>query len=524
MVKWNVLAKPVKHGGWGIIDIYAFSKALRLKSMWRGLFCNSLWSQVLHFKYIKPDFISWMRKPKVISGMMSPIWRGFLKVYDWIANDICWRVGNGCSCLIGVDPVLGLEENYRLSDNLITSLNNRGLVSLNDIYDNHLSCISGNGWLESLPWMNRDQVIEWRSYIQAIKAAGILVSGSNDKLFWSSNTKEGSVTARSAYKRIIQAQCIYPCQWWFSLIWKLAIPLKIKCFLWHVLNGSLKLWDNLIKRGWTGPGWCCLCRLGPESAEHLLMNCSFFQSVWKLCCNEQNLQVVWDDKDFGEGLHNWIRGKKKPLFLPIFISWIIWFERNEVIFHDKKADPLHCASTVCMMLQNFPEEEAGNHIVRDSSFSFVVSQPILFFDGAARDGLCAVGGVIYLNENHLFSLRLNDGRGSNMKAEVMALWMGLKTANIFGLVNLRVFGDSRVTIKWALQEFRITVIDLNYWCQRARQEISRMSQISFEHIYREHNKQADMLSKEAFAGPVGILIWEEWLDDCLIDKGQLDFF
>lgn len=267
-----------------------------------------------------------------------------------------------------------------------------------------------------------------------------------------------------------------------------------------------------------------LCNSYSESANHLLMKCPFLQKIWNLCCSELNLQLVWDGLDFGTGMLNWVRNYNKPLFLPIFISWIIWFTRNEVIFQNLKPDAVQCVKSVCYLLQNYPEEEHGKKVVSEGTFSFAVSQPVLFFDGAAQDGLCATGRVIYINDHHHFSLRLNGGRGTNMKAEILALWVVLKVANSFGLVNPIVFGDSRVTIKWANNEYSLNVLELENWCALIRQEITKLEQISFNHIYRSHNTLADQLSKEAFAGPVGVLFWEEWMEACLIDRGNLYIF
>lgn len=59
---------------------------------------------------------------------------------------------------------------------------------------------------------------------------------------------------------------------------------------------------------------------------------------------------------------------------------------------------------------------------------------------------------------------------------------------------------------------------------RVLKEIAKLEQISFEHIFRSHNSQADQLSKDAFAGPVGVLFWEEWMEACLLDRGNLYLF
>lgn len=161
---------------------------------------------------------------------------------------------------------------------------------------------------------------------------------------------------------------------------------------------------------------------------------------------------------------------------------------------------------------------------RISHFKLRVDQPVLFFDGASQAGLCAAGGVIYLNDTHYFSIMLNCGIGTNMKAELLALWCVIKVANIFGLTNIKVFGDSRVTIKWATREYKLKVLNLAHWANRTLCEINKQQNIDFVHIFREHNSLADKLSKRALDGIEGHLIWEEWFDSSLLDCGSMYFF
>lgn len=106
----------------------------------------------------------------------------------------------------------------------------------------------------------------------------------------------------------------------------------------------------------------------------------------------------------------------------------------------------------------------------------------------------------------------------------MALWCVLKLANIFGPVNLKVYGDSRVTIKWALGHFKLNVTNLRHCCIHTQREISLQHNISFGHIYRENKSMVDKLSKQALEGSEGHLIWDEWLENVIVDCGDIYFF
>lgn len=58
-----------------------------------------------------------------------------------------------------------------------------------------------------------------------------------------------------------------------------------------------------------------------------------------------------------------------------------------------------------------------------------------------------------------------------MRAELLALWCVARVANLFGLENVKIYGDSRVTIKWTKDEYYLKVMNLVYWCNRTQMEL-----------------------------------------------------
>lgn len=69
----------------------------------------------------------------------------------------------------------------------------------------------------------------------------------------------------------------------------------------------------------------------------------------------------------------------------------------------------------------YKHEIMPHKIIKVSTLIPKYTSPVLFFDGAATNGLCAAGGVIFLNQDHYFTLRLNCGNGTNLKAEPAVL-------------------------------------------------------------------------------------------------------
>jgi hypothetical protein len=58
--------------------------------------------------------------------------------------------------------------------------------------------------------------------------------------------------------------------------------------------------------------------------------------------------------------------------------------------------------------------------------------------------------------------------------------------------------------------------DLEGWKRRTKELSSLFQEISYIHIYREHNKEADRLSKQALLGPSGRLTYYH------LDNGKAD--
>ena len=70
----------------------------------------------------------------------------------------------------------------------------------------------------------------------------------------------------------------------------------------------------------------------------------------------------------------------------------------------------------------------------------------MFFDGAAANSMGGVGAVLYIGSDHYFFIQLGCGQSTNTRAKLLALWVLLFVADEMGLLELRVFGDSKTII------------------------------------------------------------------------------
>ena len=92
-----------------------------------------------------------------------------------------------------------------------------------------------------------------------------------------------------------------------------------------------------------------------------------------------------------------------------------------------------------------------------------------------------------------------------MRAELLSLWGLLFVADRIGLLELKVFGDSKTIIDWINEVVVLIVLELNYWCTRTKLLCFSFESFKCQHIYREHNKIVDGLSKEALKLPIAHL-------------------
>ena len=146
--------------------------------------------------------------------------------------------------------------------------------------------------------------------------------------------------------------------------------------------------------------------------------------------------------------------------------------------------------------------------------------PCGFFDGAVAGNNGGVGFVLLLSDSHTLVFSLGYGRCTNTRAKLLALWALLAVSKHLGIPLLTIFGYSLVIINWAKKNASLDSPCLGHWCNDIRSLMSNFSRLTIKHICREHNQQADCLSKKALVLDPGFGIFTEYLDGMIIDHGN----
>jgi ribonuclease HI len=120
-----------------------------------------------------------------------------------------------------------------------------------------------------------------------------------------------------------------------------------------------------------------------------------------------------------------------------------------------------------------------------------------YFDGGARGNPGPAGyGVYVVDDQGAVLAELSEGIGvaTNNVAEYRGLLAALQWAVDHGVTALAVKGDSLLLIQQMLGNYRVKNEGLLPLYRQARHLVARIGHVTFEHIPREKNKDADRLS------------------------------
>ena len=128
---------------------------------------------------------------------------------------------------------------------------------------------------------------------------------------------------------------------------------------------------------------------------------------------------------------------------------------------------------------------------------------IIYSDGGARGnpGPAGVGAVIY-DENKKLVQEAGEyiGKKTNNQAEYQALILGLVKAKSLGAKELECYLDSELVVKQMQGEYRVKDVKLKPLYAEAENLAKNFTQISYAHVRRENNEEADRLVNEAIDG------------------------
>eukprot|EP00253_Pinus_taeda_P033090 PITA_33090 len=498
-VKWDTIARPKRWGGWGIKNLNFFAKALAAKLGWNLLTTDSLWSRVAQVKYIKPSHLmDWFRQQHDPGRNISNIWKVVLQSLPLLREGITWRIKEGNNVRIGVDPWVGCSNLHRLSDGLLRHLHNRGIMHIKHIGDSANSTFLQQAWATPRTLEIPEQWHqEWRDFTDALTQAHIRLTEGPDEIIWAI-ANHGIYSPRLGYLKLMESfkpPNILPI--WKDL-WKLGAAPRTRLLMWNILFDKIPTETNLMKQSFHGPFRCHLCCLEEESTEHLFLKCHVTKDFWQNISTHYPSLKDWQGPNIMEAWSGWCREHSgKSIHLPLLVCWAIWIARNQIIFQNKAPHwPIILSHTIADY-DLLPEVVPKNPIRTNKPISLDKSKPWTFFDGSAQEAGCGGGALLYLNDDHYYKIQIKLGRGTNNFAELNTTKHIIHFAIQKQCSHLQLFGDSQIVCNWLNDASHCYAFSLRHILEETKRLITSFESFICSHIYREHNTDADQLSKEA---------------------------
>eukprot|EP00253_Pinus_taeda_P027841 PITA_27841 len=467
-IGWQKIAILKKWGGWGLKDLPLFAQALAAKMSWALLTSQNLWTRLSYHKYIWPlDTMDWIRLPTWNSTGASSFWKATIHSMPMIRDNLAWRIRDGTQTRIGIDPWTGTQQ-----------------LNL------------------PLQWHQA-----WESYREALKESHIIITEGQDELIWS-QSDFGYYTPKAGYTLLISHKKPDTLMDWWQNLWKLSSSPRSKLFFWCVLRNKVPTGDNLQRRAHHGPTWCALCKATSESLDHLFLLCRVALELWADIKNTIAYNGIWVSQNITEAWSEWtVRHKgTKSMSLPAIVTWHIWKARNQIVFQDKLPHWNLLGARIIAAYNELPEPPPA-HVRRPHPPPLIdQSTPWAFFDGAANQQSCGGGIIIHKSNQHFYRIKAGLGTGSNNYAELITLRHLLHFALGHNITCINIFGDSKIIINWFNNIAICHIHTLSIILHEIQEFKSAFNNISCLHIYREHNENADRLSKEAMLMDRGV--WE----------------
>lgn len=198
-------------------------------------------------------------------------------------------------------------------------------------------------------------------------------------------------------------------------------PIKINLICLTRIEEQNSYLGQILKRGFSGPGFCIFYRDSIETTNHIFFSCLTIRLVWRWISHFLHIPLNWAS-NLEHNINLWSDSTTNNKEMSIYIVWEIWHVRNQHIFEGQPIDTSWICFKAISWMTTLPQ---GIKIPRSTTKRKdlpTITLPTRWFDGTLQLGMCGRGEVLKLNRNTQYNLSWNRGLGTNSRAEIIALW------------------------------------------------------------------------------------------------------
>ncbi|XP_061358638.1 uncharacterized protein LOC133302833 [Gastrolobium bilobum] len=513
LVSWENVYRVKEEGGLGLRDQKLINQAYAMKIGF-GVMMNhdTLWARILRCKYkVGAELVPMLKEGRSNSN----VWKGVCRSWKHVQDGVRIHIGNGCKTKFWWDkwvPKMG-----RLID--------RTSESIPEETSNWLvgDCVNQAGfwqWPKFNKFLN-DEVMEAISNIQPPS-----VNAGADKVCWDLSST-GTFSIKSAYKSL-NSSLVYDDNRNWALAWEWEGPQRIRTFLWLLMGEKLLTNDQRIRRNFCDDATCRICQGAVEDCTHLFRDCCWSRQIWQICFSWVDISAFWSGEFQYWIERNLNRKKHNKEWRRLFgvICWLIWKERNNMIFNDVWKSPMELVNQAKSFVHNITMSEsilsmAGIQNVTREDLQVHWEVPPPNWIKINSDGACAEEGIrmscggvarnCYGEWIAGFSKKL--GSGNVLMAELWGVILGLEWAWVQGYQQLIIEVDSMDAYNVILQGC-VEAHPCHMLMLRIKEMMGRSWQVNVLHVYRECNRVADWLARHAHRLDWNTIWYREPPDGC----------
>lgn len=199
-----------------------------------------------------------------------------------------------------------------------------------------------------------------------------------------------------------------------------------------------------------------------EDNTHMFYQCTFAKKVLRLMCEHIRMPrpITENTEDF---INWWSKKNKNHRNIPALYHWTIWCNKNHKIFRGINGNPRGTVDNIIFLWESLRTEPTPTRDLSCRMRLVEIQYPVGFFDGASQLSSCRCGVWLRISPTCHYKIHWSGGFGTNMRAEILALWGLLWIASQLCIDDLWVFGDSKVLVDYVNRGNKLDSVQHETW-------------------------------------------------------------
>jgi len=340
-MSWEKLLMHKNHGCMGFKDLTTFNFAMIGKQGWKfQTEPDSLVSRIYKARY----FPSRSYLTANLGHNPSYVWRSILRARFIVHGGAHWCVGTSQNISILDEP--WLLNGDRINENIV------GANFVRDFFVSSLMNTSSKGWNQKVI-----QQVFSSNIADSILQTPLVDQVVDDRLIWKAE-KNGLYSVKRAdrlcMEELVDVSHLQRSGYW-SGIWTLKLPPKIKNLLWRMCCGCLPTRVRLQDKGVQCLISCVSCDGPHEDLAHICFECPFTAQVWRAIDLWNTVHEVFLKKKSAVDAIFELLHQLSQEFSQRFaaILWSLWKHRNLKLWQDVTETYALVVDRACHLMEDW---------------------------------------------------------------------------------------------------------------------------------------------------------------------------